>query len=154
MEDLKNYQLQLDKLFSNQAGTGISPFQGKRYQTGFGWWGKILKHLKPAMHYIQRKGFDTLTNIGKDFLNGENIIDSGRKQLFNTAQGVLNDATESLENLKKKQKGSGRGKKDAKPKANTKPKIKPKSKTKEIPNRSYIRGVVKSNSLSKGFNFY
>ena len=92
--------------YLNQAGNGISVYAGNRYQNGNGFFGKILKHLKPALKYIGRKGFDTLKNIGSDILNGKDVINSGRERLINTAQDIMTDASNSLENLKGQ---SGRG---------------------------------------------
>src|SRR5882757_8457502 len=94
--------------YIKQAGSGISVYSGHRYQTGGGFFGKILKYLKPALKYIGRRGLDTITNIGSDFLNGENIVNSGQKQLLNTARDVLTDARTSLDQYKKKrQTGEG-----------------------------------------------
>ena len=99
--------------YNKQAGSGISVYAGHKYQTGGGFFGKILKQLKPALKYISRKGFDTMANIGSDFFNGENIIESGKKNLLNTAKDVLTDARTSLDEYKKKQTGGSRRKRSA-----------------------------------------
>ena|SRR5882757_4008774 len=94
--------------YIKQAGSGISVYSGHRYQSGNGFFGKILKYLKPALKYIGRKGLNTMTNIGSDFLNGENIVEAGQKQLVNTAKDVLTDARTSLDEYKtRRQAGEG-----------------------------------------------
>ena len=121
--------------YSNQAGSGISVYAGNKYQRGNGFLGKILKHLKPALRYISRKGVDTLKNIGSDFLNGENIVKSGQNQLINTAKDMLSDASTGLDKIKKRQTGGGRKRK----RKSTKRRVCKKRKT----SKKLYKGAVK-----------
>ncbi len=92
--------------YVKQAGSGISGFSGSRYQRGNGFFGKILKHLKPALRYIGRQGLKTATSIGRDLLNGENFVNSAKSNLRNTGNTILNDALDKADELVK-QTGNG-----------------------------------------------
>ena len=141
--------------YSNQAGSGITGYSGSRYHVGRGFFGKILKNLKPALKYIGKQGWDAFNSLRSDIANGSTFEDAGKNALLKTTQNVLSDANIKLEQYKKrKQTGGGlkRRKKSKttrrvikKPKRKVYKRKKPKSKKKKI------KKVYKKRKHSKKF---
>ena len=94
-----------DGYYSKQVGSGLSGFSGYKYQNGNGFWGKILKNLKPALKYITRQGLSTTSNIVRDFANGEDFSKAAKMNLLDTGKSILNDGMGKIEDMKTKQKG-------------------------------------------------
>ncbi len=92
--------------YIEQAGSGISGYSGSRYQHSNGFLGKIFKKLKPALKYFGREGIKTASAIGRDFLNGENFIESVKANLVNTGRNIMTDAIGRAEEYVK-QNGKG-----------------------------------------------
>ena len=89
----------IDNFYEKQAGDGLVAYSGPKYQQGYGLnFGRILRVLKPAFRYIGRHGLRTLTNIGRDLLEGENFAETTKSHLKNTGKriaGEMLDKTES-----------------------------------------------------------
>ena len=142
--------------YLKQAGSGITGYSGSRYHVGNGFFGKILKNLKPALKYIGRQGWDAIKSMSSDVINGGNIVDAGRNALVKTTQNVLNDASDKLSQYKKrKQTGGGKRKRRVNTKKHKKrPKTvlkkvtkKPKPKRKVYKKRKTTKKVKKSMSF-------
>src|SRR5260370_12355871 len=101
-KDFENYYLK-------QAGNGISSYAGSRYpQYGNGFFGTLLHWLKPALHYVGRKGGGGVMNVLDDAMNGKNIIKSAKSNFITTGKAMVNDGVNTLETL---MKGKGKPKK-------------------------------------------
>lgn len=106
----------LTAYYANQAGTGISYFQGSRAQRGHGI-GAILAKLfsstlLPAFRsgggLLAKQGLQSLVDVGTDLLSGENP-----KQAFNKrTKEALSRSIDEL-GVRLKQKGSGRKRKSS-----------------------------------------
>lgn len=106
----------LVEYYANQAGTGISYFQGSRAQRGHGI-GAILSKLfnstllpafKSGGGLLARQGLQSLVDVGTDLLSGENA-----KQAFNKrTKEALSRSIDEL-GVRLKQKGSGRKRKSS-----------------------------------------
>jgi hypothetical protein len=96
--------------YFKQAGNGLVGFSGHRYQSGNGFFGKILKYVKPALRYIGKQGWSAFQGIGNDVLSGDSLGDASKKQLLRTSHDVLRDVDDELVNLKK-QRGMGKRRK-------------------------------------------
>src|SRR6266581_4015785 len=92
--------------YLNQVGSGISGYSGARYQTGNGFFGKILKSFKPALKYLLREGLKTGVNIGNYLLNGGDIANSVKSNLESTGKSIARDAL-GMADQYIKQKGGG-----------------------------------------------
>ena len=137
--------------YLKQAGSGISVSAGHRYHTGSEFFAKILKHLKPALKYIGRKGLDTMANIGSDVLNGQDLKKAGENQLLNTARDMLTDARTSVEAYKKKRQTGG-GRKRRRSRSTSRP-AKRKKPAKKLYKRSTTKRKRKK-SVKKNLTFF
>src|SRR6267154_1707220 len=94
-KDFENY-------YVKQAGNGISSYAGSRYpQYGNGFFGTLLHWLKPALHYVVRKGGNGVMNVLDDAMNGKNIIKSAKSNFITTGKSMVNEGVDKLENLMK-----------------------------------------------------
>ena len=94
--------------YQRQAGSGISTgYVGDRYHVGNGLWGTVLSYLPKALKYISRFGLGGVKSFSTDVLDGKTIGDAGVNALANTAQNVINDASEKLQKYKA-MRGRGR----------------------------------------------
>jgi len=94
-KDFENY-------YVKQAGNGISSYAGSRYpQYGNGFFGTLLHWLKPALHYVVRKGGNGVMNVLDDAMNGKNIIKSAKTNFITTGKAMVNDGVDKLETLMK-----------------------------------------------------
>ena len=95
--------------YSDQVGSGLSGFQGVRYQRGHGFFGRIfsgignfVKDLAPKLF---RKALPSAVEFAQDVVAGENVGQSAKRRLIEAGKGVAN---ETLDNIKTRlQKGSG-----------------------------------------------
>ena len=94
----------MDEYYINQAGNGLSVFQGSPYQRGYGWFGRLIKGLNvlPILKYIGKKVFEGGVNISKDIMSGESIKDSAKQQLKTTTSDIVGDIFDKIA-----QKGKG-----------------------------------------------
>jgi len=135
--------------YVNQAGTGYagSVYTGHRYQNGngFGFFGKILKHLKPALKYIGREGLKTAASIGRDVLNGDNFVEAAKANLVNTGKNILRRAIDkSDEYVSQNGRGVKRRKKAYKSKKDTRKTIK----------RAKLKKKAKQNKKTEAIGFF
>jgi len=141
--------------YVNQAGNGITSYQGTRYQRGGGFFGTLYNSvLKPIGKYLGRNFLKTSVGIGQDILQGENFKESARKRLKTTGKEMLNDAISKAQAFA--QKGSGRKRKRKKPNKSrntTKKSKKPKKKktTRKSKKKLVKKKLAKSKHLSHLF---
>ena len=130
--------------YTNQAGSGLTHFQGYRYQRGNGFFGSLFQNiLKPLGLYLGKAALSTGVNIGKDILNGAAVTDSFKKNGKLAVSSILKDGSEKI-----RQKGSGRKRrkvtrktKAKKPRLNKNIKRRPKKK-KSVARRKSRKTVV------------
>ena len=95
--------------YNNQVGSGISGFQGVRYQRGHGFFGRMfsglgnfVKDLAPGLF---KRALPSAIGLAQDVLAGENVGHSAKKRLIEAGKNV---ADETLDKIKSKiQGGSG-----------------------------------------------
>jgi len=94
------------KYYINQAGSGLSVYQGSRNQKGHGFFRSAFNFIKPGLKYLGKQLLGTTLDISDDFLNkGEDIRGSIKKRLKSSVKkigrDILNKGSEYL------QEGSG-----------------------------------------------
>lgn len=95
--------------YTNQAGSGLTGFQGYQYQRGHGFFGSLFQNiLKPLGRYLGRQFLSTGVNVGNDILSGENLTDSIIKNTKKTSKNMLNDGIARAQKFA--QTGSGKRK--------------------------------------------
>lgn len=79
--------------YLNQAGSGIAGFQGVKHQRGHGFFGSLFsKIIQPLAKYLGKQVIKTGVGIGQDFIAGENIKSSVKRNLKSTGKDILSDA--------------------------------------------------------------
>ena len=92
--------------YETQAGSGLSGFQGQRYQKGNGFFGRLFKgSVLPLLRYLGRQALNTGMGVAEDVAHGDNFGASLRKHLRTVKQTVAKDTLEKLKDIK--QSGSG-----------------------------------------------
>lgn len=93
--------------YVNQAGSGISGFQGVRFQRGQGFFGNIFKSaILPLLKYLGPKILNTGASIASDAIEGENVMSSLKKRGKAAAMQMSGDVANRA--LKFAQTGKGR----------------------------------------------
>ena len=115
--------------YANQAGSGLSAFQGYQYQRGNGFFGSLFQNiLKPLGRYLGRQALTTGVKVGTDLLEGEKFSDSIKKNAKITGKNMFKDTIDRA--YKFAQTGSGKRRRRRKAKKYISKTIKKKSKTK------------------------
>jgi hypothetical protein len=102
------------KFYENQVGSGISSFQGARYQRGHGFFGRLfsstlLPFIKQLLPAVGKRVLPSAVGLAQDIMSGENV---GRSTLNRLGEAGRNVADETLDQIKTRlQKGSGRKRK-------------------------------------------
>jgi len=79
--------------YLDQAGSGLSTFEGVRYQRGNGFFGRLLSGaILPALRFLGRKALNTGVNVGMDVLDGHNFKESIKKHSKKTVRDTANSA--------------------------------------------------------------
>jgi len=79
--------------YLNQAGSGLSAFEGVRYQRGNGFFGRLLSGaILPALRFLGRKALSTGVDVGMDALEGNNIKESIKRRSKKAAKDVASAA--------------------------------------------------------------
>lgn len=79
--------------YVNQAGNGISGFEGIRYQRGNGFFGNILKSAAlPLLKYLGRQVLSTGVDVAKDVMDGEPIKEAFKARSKAKLRDVATDA--------------------------------------------------------------
>jgi hypothetical protein len=123
--------------YRNQAGSGITGFQGTRYQRGHGFFSKIFSFALPILKQIfpilGKQALNTGVDIAQDVLSGNNFRESSKSRLKEAGSNLLNVALDKLN-----QKGSGRKKR----RSSRKKRLTLKSRPRQI-KRKKTKGVNK-----------
>ncbi len=111
--------------YINQAGSGISGYDGTRFQRGNGFFGSIFKNaILPVLKYLGKKAAATGAQVATDTLSGDNIFNSIKSRGKRTFQDIAEDAGNRAIQFAQ----TGKGKKRRR-KANSKRKLSKKKKT-------------------------
>ena len=93
--------------YANQAGNGISGFEGIRYQRGNGFFGNILKSAAlPLLKYLGKQVLSTGIDVAKDVRDGEPIKEAFKSRAKAKLRDVAGDALKRAEVYR--QTGRGR----------------------------------------------
>ncbi|RWS08782.1 uncharacterized protein B4U79_15200, partial [Dinothrombium tinctorium] len=117
--------------YVNQAGNGISGFQGQRFQRGHGFFGRIFSGaILPALKFLGKHALSAGINVAQDSLHGAKFKDSLKNRV---REAGFNAADQALERAKMYAQ-TGRGLKRKKKKCKTKKcKAKKLKKQKNLP---------------------
>ena len=97
--------------YVNQAGSGISSFQGTRFQRGRGFFSNIFKSaIVPLVKYLGPKVLKTGFDIVSDVSRGEQIVSAVKKRGKRAAQELAEDAAERLHTFAQTGQGGKRRK--------------------------------------------
>ena len=111
--------------YKNQAGTGMTVYEGNQYQRGHGFFGTLFSTIiKPLLKYLGRESLKTGVNVGTDLLAGDDFKESFKKNMKLTGNRILDDGTIKMKNFV--QKGKGRRRKRRSKKKNKSKKSKKK----------------------------
>jgi len=95
--------------YINQAGTGLTAFEGIQYQRGHGFFGDFWSnYLKPLGKYLGKKALGTVANIGTEIIDGENVVQTLKSNLKKAGREVYDDGVERTKKFI--QTGKGRRK--------------------------------------------
>ncbi|RWR98766.1 uncharacterized protein B4U79_09553, partial [Dinothrombium tinctorium] len=84
--------------YVNQAGNGISGFQGQRFQRGHGFFGRIFSGaILPALKFLGKHALSAGINVAQDSLHGAKFKDSFKNRF---REAGINAADEALEKAK------------------------------------------------------
>ena len=107
----------LDEYFTDQAGSGISTYEGYRYSSpvnlkGSGFFGRLISSglmpiLRKILPYAGKKAFSTITDIAGSLKEGKSPGEAIKGSLKRTAASVVRDAANKIES---KLTGKGIGK--------------------------------------------
>lgn len=84
--------------YKNQAGMGLSAYEGFQNQRAHGWFSDISKFLynsvlKPTGNWLLPKALEAGSRLGSDLLNGQNFKDSLKKNLKRTGEEIINEGS-------------------------------------------------------------
>ena len=87
----------MDQYYISQVGTGLTPFEGMRYQRGHGLFsnfvrGRILPMLKRVLPYIGRTALDAGVNFAKNVSEGNDLKTSAKNVMKKKAFDLAEDA--------------------------------------------------------------
>ena len=142
--------------YVNQAGSGLTAFEGIQYQRGHGFFGSLFTNiLKPLGKFLGRHALSTGVRVGKDILDNKNLADSVKENLMVSGKEMWTDGVNRVQ--KYIQTGKGRKRRRTKSKVSIKRKarrkIKPqrKRKPKTKVNRRKKRKCAKKRVTKKDF---
>jgi hypothetical protein len=99
----------MDEYYADQAGNGISYFQGQRFQRGNGFFGNffrgsVMPLLKKVLPYLGRQAVETGSDFVEGLRGGQDFKQAARGSLKKRAGAITEDALTRI----KGQIGSGR----------------------------------------------
>ena len=100
----------MEDYYVSQVGTGLTPFEGMRFQRGHGLFsnfikGKILPMLKSVLPYLGRTAMSAGVDLARNIGEGENFKSAAKKVLKKKAFDIADDALLMV----KKKTGMGLG---------------------------------------------
>jgi len=94
--------------YRNQGGSGLTGFEGVRYQRGSGFFSRLASRtLLPLLKFLGKRVLSGGVNLASDVLAGQNFKDSVKQRLRETGKNVATDAL-NYANETVFQTGSGR----------------------------------------------
>jgi len=96
--------------YKEQAGSGLTGFQGVRYQKGHGFFGRLLnKAIYPLLRFFGKQALNTGVNIASDVIeNDQDWKESAKNRFKETSKNVIKAGLDRAR--KYQQEGSGRRK--------------------------------------------
>src|SRR5215475_7805746 len=85
--------------YSNQAGGGISGFEGARFQNGHGIFASLLRFGLPVLKYLGTKAYNAGQQIFSDIFGGENVLQSLKTRGKDLGQDILRDAEAGVQRI-------------------------------------------------------
>lgn len=120
---------QLTKYYVNQAGSGLSSFEGVKFQHGKG----IISILKsaglPLLKYLTQHAFQTTANAVGDVLKGEPVKEAFKARSKGQLREIAGDLSDRAKLFEQTGRGRKRKRKSTTQKSSTL--IKPKRKYKK-----------------------
>ena len=96
--------------YRNQAGSGLTKYEGIQYQRGHGFFGTLFSSIiKPLVKYLGRKALETGVSLGSDVMKGQNFKESLKSNLKRTGEVMIDDGAKRAK--KYVQTGNGKRKK-------------------------------------------
>lgn len=91
----------MNEYYSDQAGSGISYFQGDRFQRGNGFFGNFFKGsimplLKKVMPYLGRQALDAGVDLAAGLKSGESFKEAAKGSLKRRAGAISADALKKV----------------------------------------------------------
>jgi hypothetical protein len=75
--------------YVNQAGSGLSGFEGVRYQRGHGFFGRFFKSaIIPMLKFLGKRALSTGADLATDVLEGKPIKESAKARGIEAMKGV------------------------------------------------------------------
>ena len=98
----------MNEFYLNQAGSGISPYEGVRFQRGHGFFstfikGRLLPILKSVLPYLGKTALEAGLNIAQGVKEGQSFKEASKSTLKRKAFNIAEDGLEQL----RKQTGLG-----------------------------------------------
>lgn len=96
--------------YRRQSGTGISSFQGVRWQRGHSFFGRLLRRAAiPILKFLGREALGAGAQVAQDVIAGGNIKDSAKKHFIARGKKIAEKGISKLEEMGiPVQNGSGR----------------------------------------------
>ena len=128
--------------YKTQAGTGLTGFQGVRYQRGHGFFGRLLsKAVYPLLRFLGKKAVGVGADLANDIIvEKKNWKDAAKERFDEVAQDVVKAGVKKAKNFA--QKGSGQ-------KRRIKIKTKRQRKTKKAMKKPIKRKQTRKKNPSK-----
>ena len=98
----------MNEFYLNQAGSGISPYEGVRFQRDHGFFstfikGRLLPILKSVLPYLGKTALDAGLNIAQGVKEGQSFKEASKSTLKRKAFDIAEDGLDQL----RKQTGLG-----------------------------------------------
>ena len=95
--------------YRNQAGSGLTHYEGYQYQRGHGFFGTLFNTIiKPLGKYLLPKVLSTGVKVGQDVLDGKKFGESFKRNLKSSGEEILDDGVERLKKFAQTGKGRRR----------------------------------------------
>jgi hypothetical protein len=96
--------------YKDQAGSGITGFQGVRYQRGYGFFGRLLsKAIYPLLRFLGKQAFNTGVNIASDvYDNKKGWKESAKERFKETGRTIAKAGIDRAKHFQQTGKGRRR----------------------------------------------
>jgi hypothetical protein len=138
--------------YKDQAGSGITGFQGVRYQRGHGFFGRLLsKAIYPLLRFLGKQAFSTGVDIASDVIEKKKPWkQSARDRFKETGQQVAQAGLDRARLFQQTGKGRKRRRRSRKAKTFTPKPI----KRGRVKRKSKKRKTIKRRKRSKSASLY